>query len=57
MEKLSMVFSPGQAPTCYETGSAVVQRINGNTPRTLLSLVFSLIIAYTHAQTQQNTPP
>ena len=42
---------------CYETGSAAGQRINGNTPQPQLLLVFSLIIAYMHAQKQQNTPP
>ena len=33
INKLFMVFSPGQAPNCYVTGSATEQQINGDTPQ------------------------
>ena len=50
IKKLSMVFSPGQAPTCYRTGSAAEQRINSDTPQPQYCYSISLINAYTHAQ-------
>ena len=66
IKKLSMVFSPGQAPTCYRTGSAAEQRINGDTPQphycyyfllllpTRMCKVYTIITIHTHTCVQVN---